>query len=390
MATASGPTRIGLILDWVRIGLLALALCASIPLIGILVDVAQVPWLIALTVLLLAYRVWTLVRRSDTRERAWGFWLAAPVVFALVWISPFFGFYSFTGYIEVSEHKGAWQQAGMLIVTGLTTALAQMGGPRSGLASIEVYAAFVGINLVIAGFIAVLERERARGVTKLQRTVAQLQASEASNALLKEQLVLQAREAGVLDERQRLSREIHDTVAQGLVGIITQLEAVADDVDPVERERVSRAQEAARDCLAEVRRAVRALASPRLDRASLPDAMAGLVADAGRDGSLAAGFVLDGDPVATRGDAELLRVCQEALANAVRHARASRVVVTLGYDPAEIRLDVRDDGTGFDPDRVALGHGLAGMRQRIARLGGEFAVETSTAGSCTVSAAIPR
>lgn len=237
--------------------------------------------------------------------------------------------------------------------------------------------------------IALLEKERERGVTKLERTVAELRAAEERNTLLQEQLVTQARDAGILDERQRLSREIHDTVAQSLVGIITQLEAADAGDDPDRAARLEQVRTTAREALGEARRAVRALASPRLDERSLPDALAELVAAVAQTG-IDAKLVTDGEAYPSRADAELIRLCQEALSNMTRHAEASRVVVTLTYDPEEVRLDVRDNGIGFDPVAPTAGHGVRGMRQRVALLGGTLEIEAPEGGSCTVSAAIPR
>lgn len=86
--------------------------------------------------------------------------------------------------------------------------------------------------------------------------------------------------------------------------------------------------------------------------------------------------VVDGDPSPSRGDAELLRVCQESLANVVRHARAQRVAVTLTYLPEQVRLDVRDNGVGFDPEVAAEGHGLPGCASASPAPGGTLEIET--------------
>lgn len=247
----------------------------------------------------------------------------------------------------------------------------------------------LGLNLLIVAIITMAERAREQSITKLETMVAELTASEQRNAALREQLLTQAREAGIQDERDRLSREIHDTVAQGLVAIITQLEAATPDA-PDLPDRLDRARGAAREALGEARRAVKALASPRLDTASLAHALAELVRQTGETTGLDAHFQLLGDPVSTDADAELLRITQEALSNAVRHAEASRLVVTLDYEPDEVRLDVRDNGRGFDLNGQASGRGLPGMRERLVGLGGTLEIETSEGGGCTISAAVPR
>lgn len=326
----SGTARATAVLDRVQIGLALLALVASLPLRGILVSDRELPLIVVLTLALVGYRVWLSTGDRGERVRRIGFWVTAPIVFGLVWMSPVFGLYAFTGYIEGPALPRGTQRWAALIVTAVSTALAQVGGPRSGLFSPGIYGLILAVNIAIAVMIALLEKERERGVTKLERTVAELREAEARNAVLQEQLVAQAREAGTLDERQRLSREIHDTVAQSLVGIITQLEAADAGDDPERAIRLDRVRETARGALGEARRAVRALASPRLDERSLPDALAGLMAEVNLTG-IDAKLVTDGEAYPSRADADLIRLCQEALANVTRHARASRVVVTLTY-----------------------------------------------------------
>lgn len=210
----SGTARATAVLDRVQIGLALLALVGSVPLRGILVSDRELPLIIALTLVLVGYRVWLSTGERGERVRRVGFWVTAPIVFALVWLSPLFGLYAFTGYIEGPALPKGAQRWAALIVTAVSTALAQVGGPRSGLFSPAIYGLILAVNIAIAMMIAALEKEREKGVTKLQRTVAELREAEARNAALQEQLVTQAREAGTLDERQRLSREIHDTVAQ--------------------------------------------------------------------------------------------------------------------------------------------------------------------------------
>ena len=380
-------------LDPVALGLLAVSLVVSLVLAGVgatVVAADDVAAMLVLTGALGGWRGWLLSRPGDAKLRRLGFWPALAVSALLVVLSPVYGLYAFLGYLEgPTILRGAPRVAAMLVTAGIC-ALAQMGGPRSVLWSWPMFGLFFAVNAAIALLITLLERQRERMMTDLERTVTELRASEERNAALLQQLVDQARDAGVEEERARLSREIHDTVAQGLVGIITQLEA-AQAAEPADRDlRLERAGAAARESLGEARRAVRALASPRLDSESLSEALDGLVRQAGESSGLAARFVVDGDPVPTRSDAELLRVAQESLANVSRHAGASRVVVTLGYFKDEVRLDVNDDGRGFDPYAASSGQGLPGIRQRLARLGGALEIETSEGGGCTITAAAPR
>jgi len=173
----------------------------------------------------------------------------------------------------------------------------------------------------------------------------------AENTGLQAQLLVQAREAGAGDERQRMAREIHDTLAQGLTGIITQLEAAQQTPNDAERERrIDNAKRLARHSLAEARRSVQALRPQALENSRLPEALADEVARWSVTSGVAGEVKTTGDARALHPEVEvtLLRVAQEALANVAKHAGASRAGVTLSYMEDVVSLDVRDDGVGFD------------------------------------------
>jgi signal transduction histidine kinase len=220
----------------------------------------------------------------------------------------------------------------------------------------------------------------------------------AENAGLHAQLLSQAREAGMLEERQRMAREIHDTLAQGITGIITQLEAVRQAGPGAARERrIDTAAQLARDSLSEARRSVQALrpealaANPRL-----PDALAEVAGQWSAINGVTAAVATTGDPVDLHAEIEvtLLRVAQEALANVAKHAAASRVGITLSYMADVVTLDVRDDGAGFapaDPERPGNGggFGLTAMRQRVRRVAGTLAIESEPGTGTAVSASVP-
>ncbi|QUY62475.1 Histidine kinase [Gulosibacter molinativorax] len=344
--------------------------------------------MLAITAVLVLYRIGMTWFPASLTVRRIGFWTTLALTFVLVGISPFAGIYAFLGYFDApSVHKG-WMRGLAMGLVAASLALSQSGGFVSPMASFGLFMVFFAVNVGIAIMVNFLEERRERFVVTLQTTVDELQAAEERNRALQEQLLTQARETGIADERARLSREIHDTVAQGLVAIITQLEAA--DADSPDREaRLARASTSARDALAEARRAVRALASPRLDDESLPAAVRALTGQVATAAGLESRFEVDGEPMATEGDGELLRVAQEALSNVVRHAQARRVAVTLSYLPEEVRLDVRDDGRGFDARALADGHGLPGMRQRMRALGGTLDIETREGEGCAISAAVP-
>jgi signal transduction histidine kinase len=238
---------------------------------------------------------------------------------------------------------------------------------------------------------------QAEAIAELERTNAALQQALEENAALHVQLLLQAREAGVADERRRLAAEIHDTLAQGLTGIIAQLQVVTATPDPATaRTHVERAAALARRSLGEARRSVHNLAPVALDADGLPEALRKTVAEWGERTGTRADFTVTGtaEQLHDEVSATLLRIAEEALANTARHARAGRVGVTLSFMGDEVSLDVRDDGTGFDPAAVpartrAGGFGLAGMRVRAERIAGFVVVESEPGQGTAVSVRVP-
>lgn len=236
--------------------------------------------------------------------------------------------------------------------------------------------------------------ERERALHEITEANRRLEASLAENEELHRRLVAQAREAGVLDERQRMAREIHDTLAQGLTGIITQLQAAEHaSAEPAAwRRHFDAATTLARESLSEARRSVHALRPEPLETARLSEAVAGVARRWSALHGLPVEVTTTGTARALRPESEvaLLRIAQEALANVAKHAGANRVGVTLSYLEREVALDVRDDGRGFDPDRRdGGGFGLIAMRQRIEALSGTLEVETEPGGGTGISARVP-
>lgn len=199
----------------------------------------------------------------------------------------------------------------------------------------------------------------------------------------------QSERRGVLEERDRLAREIHDTLAQGLNSIHLLLGAADAHLDtrPEETRRlVKQARATAAENLEEARRFVRALAPSDLAGRSLADA---LLRISSRVESPTVTVEVSGDPVVLPGalDVALLRIAQEAIGNAVRHADASRVNVTLSYMGDEVALDVVDDGTGLAAG--GRGFGMTSMRDRAERLGGRFDVESVPGHGTAVAVNLP-
>ncbi|MFD0475813.1 sensor histidine kinase [Nonomuraea thailandensis] len=186
-------------------------------------------------------------------------------------------------------------------------------------------------------------------------------------------------------------QEIHDTIAQGLTAILTQLEALGDV--PGAGERLATVRGLARESLAEARRSVHALRPVPLEGTpGFAAALSGVAGRWSRVSGVPATVSVTGDarPLHAEVETTLLRVAQEALANVARHASAGRVVLTLSYMDDVVALDVRDDGAGFvhEPGRSS-GFGLVGMRQRVIRLAGSFEIETAPGQGTGISATVP-
>lgn len=296
-------------------------------------------------------------------------WCAVPVAFAVLRVIPF-------GW--------AWGTvvAMTLVVAGSTLRISDSFDPT-------LVAGPVGIALVTVIAYRTLQREsQAR-----QRLLDEL--TEAQSDLAEEQ-----HRSGALAERTRLSREIHDSVGQGLSSINLLLNAAeqAWARDPaIARQHVGTAAATARDGLDEVRRVIRDLAPSDLaDDGTGAALLAGLRQAAEQVGpGLPVEVRVHGEPTAVRGEvaAALLRTARGALANAREHSGASRVAVTLTYLHDEVRLDIRDDGRGFTASQPAgtglRGRGLRGIEERAAALRGHADIESSPGEGTTVSVRFP-
>ncbi|WP_079127251.1 sensor histidine kinase [Streptomyces sp. TP-A0874] len=345
------------------------------------------------------------VSRGPTAASSLHYGLRWAVAAVLTWLNPFYALYAIIGYFTAAKMlPGRWANAGLL-ATAVTMAGSQSGGlPPQGRVGWVVFGALLAVNIsmvVIFTHLEVKDIERTRRhlatITELERTNARLQQALDENAALHAQLVVQAREAGVADERRRLAAEIHDTLAQGLIGIIAQLQAEAASTGAgTARPHLDRAAKLARQSLGEARRSVRNLSPAALEHDGLPQALRKTVRTWSEREGVRGEFTVTGtaqqlpDEVA----ATVLRIVQETLSNVARHARAARVGVTLSYMDGEITLDVRDDGRGFDP-RAPLfrsgpgGFGLAGMRARAERVAGSLSVESEPGHGTAVSARVP-
>jgi signal transduction histidine kinase len=190
----------------------------------------------------------------------------------------------------------------------------------------------------------------------------------------------------VLEERTRIAREFHDTLEQELVAITIQLETVADQFDPaprVARQMLEVARTMSRRSLSEARRSVWDLRSHLLENSNLDNALREVIKLMSASSKVPISAETTGAPrkLAPLVENNLLRIAQEALANALKHARASQIRVHLIYAPKKVSLRVRDDGVGFNPRNNAVlygGHfGLLDMTERTEKMGGIFAMSSA-------------
>lgn len=209
------------------------------------------------------------------------------------------------------------------------------------------------------------------------------------------------------EERNRLAREIHDTLAQGLAAITLQLEtadALAETRPTRAHEAIQRALTLARSNLEEARRSVMDLRAAPLQGRTLPVALAALTSSENNEGyenpTDAATIHYTYTPVlhypvlSARIESGLYRVAQEAIANAQKHAQAQHIEVLLSADEQQVQLVVQDDGLGFDPELVARrseGHfGLAGMSERVKLLGGTLSIQSTPGTGTRIAVGVPR
>lgn len=216
-------------------------------------------------------------------------------------------------------------------------------------------------------------------------------------AVERARLFAQSTVLGALEERNRLARELHDTLAQGLAAITLQLESadvLLESRSTTERAHlaVRRALSLAQSTLEEARRSVQDLRAAPLEGRTLGEALAALAQDiAGRGGwEVNVEVVGAARPLSPRVESGLFRIAQEALNNAARHAQASHVLVRLAVTPDEASLRVSDDGIGFDLGQVPGGRfGLIGLNERARLLGGQLALQTSVGAGTCVEVVVP-
>src|SRR5436309_1083782 len=213
--------------------------------------------------------------------------------------------------------------------------------------------------------------------------LAQALANQAMLAMHLSRLSAESREAAVIAERNRMARDIHDTLAQGFTGVIVQLEAAADATSKglmkEADEHLSRAGDLARESLKEARRSVRAIRPLALENKDLCEALNNLIRKMTAGTTLRAKFLLHGQPrpLSAEWEENLLHIGQEVLTNALRHAHATEFHTDLVFGPTEVRLELRDNGRGFDPAVKHDGFGLIGIKERVEGMGGRITTQSA-------------
>jgi PAS domain S-box-containing protein len=225
--------------------------------------------------------------------------------------------------------------------------------------------------------------------------LAQALAHQAMLAIQLNEFAEQSRQSAVLEERNRMARDIHDTLAQGFTGVIVQLESAEDAMACCRRkeanEHLRRASELARLSLNEARRSVHALRPEALRRDNFWEALKGIVKNTTGGTNLHTRFELRGrlrhlSPIWQE---NLLHIGQEALTNALKHARPRNFETRLIFNSKAFRLELRDDGNGFRTKDQHDGLGLEGMRERAEQMGGTLKVASARGKGTTIVVTVP-
>ena len=322
----------------------------------------KLAWLIALTV----------VRIADILVASAGIYL----LFVL-----FFLYLRVLGMVwgSISVIFGTAVSVGIQIPQGLTFG-GVMGPVVSALVTVAIFYAFTRLHEI--------NTERTALIRELMET--------------REQLAETERAAGVAGERQRIAHEIHDTLAQGLSSIQMLLHAANRDLDgdinvDKARERIGLARQTAADNLQEARAMIAALQPAALSQTSLVGALDRMAQGFAAAADLNIEVEADGEvtQLPMKLEAVLLRIAQGAVGNVAKHAQATRARITVSYSDDAVRVDIVDNGVGFDVKAVesrpaGLGHiGLAAMKRRAEEVSGEVVIESSPGNGTAVSVSVP-
>lgn len=371
-------------------------LTATILVVAILMSVRMDLSLAVLNLVLLSLFAGLYFVGSYYLERMTGVWkLAWLIALTVVWIADilvasagiyllfvlFFLYLRVFGMVwgSISVIFGTAVSVGIQIPQGLTFG-GVMGPVVSALVTVAIFYAFTRLHEI--------NTERTALIRELMET--------------REQLAETERAAGVAGERQRIAHEIHDTLAQGLSSIQMLLHAANRDLDgdinvDKARERIGLARQTAADNLQEARAMIAALQPAALSQTSLVGALDRMAQGFAAAADLNIEVEADGEvtQLPMKLEAVLLRIAQGAVGNVAKHAQATRARITVSYSDDAVRVDIVDNGVGFDVKAVesrpaGLGHiGLAAMKRRAEEVSGEVVIESSPGNGTAVSVSVP-
>lgn len=371
-------------------------LTATILVVAILMSVRMDLSLAVLNLVLLSLFAGLYFVGSYYLERMTGVWkLAWLIALTVVWIADilvasagiyllfvlFFLYLRVLGMVwgSISVIFGTAVSVGIQIPQGLTFG-GVMGPVVSALVTVAIFYAFTRLHEI--------NTERTALIRELMET--------------REQLAETERAAGVAGERQRIAHEIHDTLAQGLSSIQMLLHAANRDLDgdinvDKARERIGLARQTAADNLQEARAMIAALQPAALSQTSLVGALDRMAQGFAAAADLNIEVEADGEvtQLPMKLEAVLLRIAQGAVGNVAKHAQATRARITVSYSDDAVRVDIVDNGVGFDVKAVesrpaGLGHiGLSAMKRRAEEVSGEVVIESSPGNGTAVSVSVP-
>jgi signal transduction histidine kinase len=247
----------------------------------------------------------------------------------------------------------------------------------------------------VRGMITVRHAERAPYRTE-EVELAQALAHQVMLAIRLTEVGEQSRQAAVLAERNRMARDVHDTLAQGFTGVIVQLEAAEYAISEGDRQDANRhlrqAGELARRSLSEARRSVHALRPQALEEVNFWQALKGMVKSTTVGTTLQTRFEAKGkvSVLPPSWQENLLRIGLEALSNALKYAHAKQFRTRLTSSAKELRLELCDDGDGFRVRERYDGIGLTGMRERVQEMGGELKIASSRGRGTKITVILPK
>jgi len=257
---------------------------------------------------------------------------------------------------------------------------------------------FLAVPILVAGhvrgFVGIRHADRA-SYRPEEIELTQALAHQVMLALQLNEFAEQGQRAAVFEERNRMARDIHDTLAQGFTGVIVQLEAAEDAISCGSRKEADahlhRAGELARRSLSEARRSVHALRPQALQEHNFWDALKGSIKNTTAGTALHTTFEAQGKlpELPQPWQENLLHIGQEALTNALKYAHARNFKTRVTYKAKELRLELRDDGDGFKVKERHDGVGLSGMRERVEQMGGELEITSSRGKGTKITVLLP-